>query len=183
MIGAVTAGCCSTKASARWISGQPGVVGQLPECVGRVEFALVVRTGHVVPGRQSGAAPGFGEFLVLAVAAGQPASGQRAPGQHAHPVLLRHRQDVGLDPADQQRIGRLLGDEPAESAPFADPLRLNHLVGRERRRTEGADLALVLQIGERGEGFFDIGVRVGAVNLIQVDPVGVQPAQAVLDLA
>jgi hypothetical protein len=56
-------------------------------------------------------------------------------------------------------------------------------VGGKRRRAEGADLALSLQIGERAQRLFNIGVRVGAVNLVQVDPVGVQPAQAVLDLA
>src|SRR6202008_631108 len=35
----------------------------------------------------------------------------------------------------------------------------------------------------RADGLVDVGVGFGAVNLAQVDPVGPQPAQAVLDLA
>jgi hypothetical protein len=60
---------------------------------------------------------------------------------------------------------------------------MNHLMGGERRRTEGTNLARPLQIGERSEGLLDVGVGIGAMNLVKVDPVGVQAAQAVLDFA
>ena len=46
-----------------------------------------------------------------------------------------------------------------------------------------ADLALVYEVAQRAERLVDVGVRVRAVDLVQVDPVGLQPAQRVLDLA
>ena len=39
------------------------------------------------------------------------------------------------------------------------------------------------QVGERGERLLDVGVRVGAVDLVEVDVVGLQAAQRVLDRA
>ncbi|MDT5057171.1 MAG: hypothetical protein QOF66_5537 [Mycobacterium sp.] len=52
-------------------------------------------------------------------------------------------------------------------------------MGGESRRAESPDLALPLQICERGQRLLDIGVLIGAMDLVEVDPVGVQPAQAV----
>ena len=46
---------------------------------------------------------------------------------------------------------------------------------------EVADLPLVDQIGERAERLVDVGVRVGAVDLVEVDPIRVQAPQGVLD--
>jgi hypothetical protein len=48
--------------------------------------------------------------------------------------------------------------------------------------TEVADLALMDEIGECAEGLVDVGVRIGAVDLVEVNPVGLQPPQRVLDL-
>ena len=48
---------------------------------------------------------------------------------------------------------------------------------------EVADLALVHEIAQRAEGLVDVGVGVGAVDLVEVDPVGVQAPQRVLDAA
>jgi hypothetical protein len=45
------------------------------------------------------------------------------------------------------------------------------------------DLARADQVGESAERLVDIGLRVRAVDLVQVDPVGAQPPQRVLDLA
>jgi hypothetical protein len=44
-----------------------------------------------------------------------------------------------------------------------------------------ADLALVDQVGQRGQRLLDIGGGVGPVHLVEIDPVGLQPPQAVLD--
>ena len=123
------------------------------------------------------------DILPLAISTRQPAACERAPGDDTHSVLLRHRQHIGLDAAHQDRIRRLLGDEAPEPAALRDPLRLDDLVRREGRRAEDSDLALPLQIGECREGLLDVGARVRTVHLIQVDPVGLQPTQAVLDLA
>ena len=48
---------------------------------------------------------------------------------------------------------------------------------------EVADLPGANQIGEGAEGFAEVGVRVVAVDLVEIDPVGVQALQRVLDLA
>ncbi len=47
---------------------------------------------------------------------------------------------------------------------------------------EAADLALVDEIGERAERLVDVGARVRTVDLVEVDPVGLQAPQRVLDL-
>jgi hypothetical protein len=46
---------------------------------------------------------------------------------------------------------------------------------------DGADLALADEVGERAERLLDVGVRGRAVDLVEVDPVGAEPAQRVLD--
>jgi len=114
--------------------------------------------------------------------AGQPAPGQRAPRDDPHVVLLGHGQHVTLDTPRQQRVRRLLGGEPAQATSLGDPLVLDDAVRREGGGAEGADLALTLQVGQCGEGLVVVGARVGAVHLVQVDPVGLQPLQTVLDL-
>ncbi len=80
----------------------PGFVGELAERVHDVELALIVGNGHVESAGHARSPIGLGQLLVLAVPAAEPTSGQRAPRQDAHPVLLRHRKDVGLDAPDQQ---------------------------------------------------------------------------------
>jgi hypothetical protein len=46
-----------------------------------------------------------------------------------------------------------------------------------------ADLALADEVAERRERLLDVGVRMRPVDLVEVDPVGPQPAQRVLDRA
>ena len=83
--------------------------------------------------------------------------------------------------ADEHGVGRLLGDEALQVAVARDPLGFDDLAGRERRGADVADLALVDEVGERAEGLLDVGVGARAVDLVEVDPVGVQAAQRVLD--
>ena len=84
--------------------------------------------------------------------------------------------------ADEQRVGRLLGAEALQAPLARGPLRLDDLPGGERRGADVADLALLDEVGQRAEGLVDVGVRVGAVDLVEVDPVGAEPPQRVLDL-
>ena len=182
MIGAVTAGWARVNASARWISDRPDLSASSASASAASSlrwFSGLLRS--VAGGHPLGAAR-LRHVLALAVAAGQPAACQRAPRQHAEPVALRHRQQVRLDAAHEDRVRRLLGDEPAQPPALRRPLRLDHLVRRERRRAEGADLALPLQVGQRGESLLDVRAGLGPVHLVEVDPVGLQPPQAVLDL-
>ncbi len=107
---------------------------------------------------------------------------ERAPHQDAHPVALGDRQHLGLDAAVEDRVGRLLGAEPFQAAPLGDPLGLDDVGGGHRRRADRADLAAVDQVRERGQRLLDVGVGVRPVDLVQVDVVGLQAAQRVLDL-
>jgi hypothetical protein len=68
------------------------------------------------------------------------------------------------------------------SAALGDGTGLDDLGRREGRAAEGADLSLADKVGERRERLLDVGRRVGPVDLVQVDPVGPQPPEAVLDL-
>ena len=111
----------------------------------------------------------------------QPA-GQRSPRDDGHVVLPARGQDVGLDPADEDRVRRLLADEALQAPVARDPLRLDNGRGREGRGAEVADLALLDEVGERSERLVEIGVRVVAVDLVEVDPVRLEPPQRVLDL-
>src|SRR5262244_2342056 len=52
---------------------------------------------------------------------------------------------------------------------------------RQIRAAEEAHLALPHQIIERAQGFLDRGLRVRAMQLVKVDPIGAQPPQARLD--
>ena len=92
-------------------------------------------------------------------------------------------QDIGLDGADEDRVRRLLGDEPLEVAVARDPLRLDDVAGGEGGRADVADLALVHEVAERRQRLLDVRARIEAVHLVEVDPVGAQPPQRVLDRA
>src|SRR5579863_5229985 len=107
--------------------GQPGVLGQDGELLGRLQFGLIARQVHVEALRYP-VRPGTGrEVGVLAVAARQPSPGQRAPGYDAHPVAAADRQYLVLDAAHHDRVRRLLTDEPLPAAPLGGPLCLDDL--------------------------------------------------------
>jgi hypothetical protein len=88
---------------------------------------------------------------------------------------------VELDAAHEQRVRRLLGAEALQPALARCPLRLDDLAGRVRRGADVADLALLDEVGECAERLVDVGVEVGAVHLVEVDPVGPETPQRVLD--
>ena len=89
-------------------------------------------------------------------------------------------QDLALDAAVEDGVGRLLGVETREAAPFGDPLGLDDAGGGGLRGADRADLAAADQVGQRGEGFLDVGAGIGAVKLVEVDVVGPQATQRVL---
>ena len=88
-----------------------------------------------------------------------------------------------LDVPDEDGVWRLLRPEPRERPSLGGPLPLDHLPPREGRRAEVPDLAQTLEVGQRAEGLLDVGVRLGAVDLVQVDVVRAQAPEAVLHLA
>jgi len=116
---------------------------------------------------------------VLAVTTAQPPAGEWAPRNDAHPVLLADRKHVGFDGSDEKRVWRLFADEAFAVPSFRDPLGLDDLIGRKRRTPEVPNLSGPHQIGQRAERLVDVGVRLGPVDLVEVDPVGLQTAQTV----
>jgi hypothetical protein len=154
-----------------------GLVGELRKLLDGIELALVVRVGEVKAlGKPAGARGGLLPS-VLAPAAGQPAAGERAVGDDGHVVALAGGQDVGLDRAYEDRVRRLLGDKALQVSVACGPLRLDDPAGRKRGLADRADLALVNEVGEGAERLLDIGAGVNAVDVAEVDPVGVQSPQ------
>jgi hypothetical protein len=98
-------------------------------------------------------------------------------------VALAGGQDVSLDRAHEDRVSGLLADEALQVAVARDPLRLDDLAGGEGGGADVADLALVHEVAERRQGLLDVGVGARPVDLVEIDPVGAQPPQRVLDLA
>ena len=96
-------------------------------------------------------------------------------------MALRGGQHVELDAPGQQRVGRLLGAEALQPALARRPLGLDDLAARVRRRADVADLALLDEVGERAERLLDVDGRIGAVHLVEVDVVGAEAPQRVLD--
>src|SRR3954447_10468594 len=159
-----------------------GLVGEYAQLVGGLELALVAGQAEVIAAREALRPRGGRRVLALAVFAAQPAARQRAPRDHADAVALAGGEDVGLDPAHEHAVRRLLGLEALEAAVARDPLRLDDLRRGERRGAEVADLARPDEVGERRERLLDVGVLARAVDLVEVDVVGPQAAERVLDL-
>jgi hypothetical protein len=150
--------------------GQPGLGGERDEPFDDVEAVFV---GEVA----DHAGPAQVVVLVLAHAAGEQALAERAPDQGAQAEALGGGQDLALDAAVEDGVGRLLGVESREAAPFGDPLGLDDAGGGCLRGADRADLAAVDQVGQRGEGFLDVGAGIGAVKLVEIDVIGPQATQ------
>src|SRR6516162_5183400 len=60
-------------------------------------------------------------------------------------------------------------------------LRFDDLLRRQVRAAEEAHLSLPHQLVERAQGFLDRSLRVRAMQLVKIDPIGTQPLQARLD--
>ena len=111
----------------------------------------------------------------------EPAARERAPAEHAEPV----RGETGNTSASAFRTSSEYGGCSAENlsevALVGDPLGRDDLVRGRRRGAEVADLAGANKIGEGVDRVLDVGVEVPAVQLIEVDPVGREAPQALVD--
>ena len=161
--------------------GEAGGIGHCGQLGDDLQLALVVRKAQVVAaGHPLG--PSAGVVLAGPESSGQPAPGQRAPRDDAHPVGLGHGQNVGLDAPDQDGVRRLLGPEPLPAPALGHPLGLDDPLGRKGRAAERADLPGMDQVAEGTEGLVDVHRLVGPVDLVEVDVVGAQALEAVLAL-
>jgi hypothetical protein len=85
-------------------------------------------------------------------------------------------------PRTRIEYGGCSGSEALQAPLPRRPLRFHDLTGGKGGRADVADLALMDEIGQRAERVVDVGVRVGTMHLVEVDPVGAQAPQRVLDL-
>ena len=89
---------------------------------------------------------------------------------------------MGLDAPLQDRVAGLFGHISAEAVFTGRPLCLNNSVCGERRGAEIANLARPLQICKCRESLLVAGGRVPPVDLVQIDVVYPEPAEAVVEL-
>ncbi len=182
MIAAVTAGGGSrTRAPARSASC-PRSSASSPSSLAGVELALVLGHREVVALR---AASRRGccsaASSPLRQRPRQPAAGQRAPRDHAHAVApadraaprARPRGPAASTAAARTRSARGRGARPTHCAStICEGGNVEEPIARTlpaRTRSVSAPERLV-----------DVGVQLGAVDLVEVDPVGAAAAEAVL---
>ena len=167
---------------ARWVSDMPASLASFSRSSTRSSLRWFSGLVEVEPVGDAGCPPGRRGRVALAVLAGEPAAGERAPRDDAHPVALAGRQHRRLDATGEDRVRRLLALEALPPAALGDPLRLDDQLRRIGRGAEHAHLALVDEVGQGAERLVHVGRGVGPVGLVQVDVVGAEAAEAVLDL-
>lgn len=107
---------------------------------------------------------------------GKQAAAQRTVGQYDDAVALGVGQHVGVDGAFEQVVGRLHAGQRGELAEAV------HLFRRIVAHADGEYLAVAAQALQFAGGFLVRHQRVRPVDLVQVDAIGFQPSQRVLDL-
>ena len=140
--------------------------------------ALLVAHGRLVPLGELARAGG--RLDATAVLARQQAAGQRAPDQQPEALVDRGRDDLVLGLARLQRVVDLVGDERLVVVDAGDAERLGHLPARVVRAADVADLAVPHERVERAQRLLERRLAVPLVDLVEVDPVRAEPAQAVL---
>ena len=110
----------------------------------------------------------------------QPA-GDRVVGDDADALLAAEREHLPLDLAEEQVVAGLDGVEAGQPERLAAADGPHQLVGQEVRAADVADLALVDEIVEGAQRLVDRRRRVIAVELVEVDVVGLQASQRGID--
>ena len=105
-----------------------------------------------------------------------PASGDQ--GMMASSIFLAQRHQFVFDAAVEQVVGRLFADVASEMISLAGGERFHHHPGRVSGAADVEHLARVHQVVERAQRFV-VGHRRRAVQLVQVNVVGLQTAQRV----
>ena len=98
----------------------------------------------------------------------------------ADPVALTRREGRAFTAAHEDRVRRLLGDRPHVAGLPRPPLAANEVVRRRARRADREHLPGPHEVVERTEGLLEIDAGIQAVQLVEVDAVGVEAAQRLL---
>lgn len=161
--------------------GEPGFGGDGAEFFDGLEHAVVPVSLLV---DSSGGAEGeTGAFLG---SSGAVLSGEEAPGEgvvrdDADTLLGAQRKELAFDFAEEEVVAGLDGIEACGPENLAAADGAGDLVGEEVGAADVADFARADEVIERPEGFVDGGVGVGAVELVEVDVVGAEPAEGGVD--
>ena len=117
------------------------------------------------------------------VFAREPAAGQRGPADGGDVVALAKRQDFFLGAAVEDVERGLLDVEARHVELFGDEVRFGELPGGEGAAGQIEHLAAAHQVVQRAEGLVDRGVGIGAVDVVEVDAIGLEALEALFDLA
>ncbi len=109
--------------------------------------------------------------------AGQQSTAQRRPRHQRNAERLRRRDDLALGRAIEQVVRHLLGHEAVQPEFLRRPERFDDLPAREHAGADVAHLAGANQIVERAQCLVDGDVGLRSMQLVEIDPVGVQPLQ------
>ena len=123
----------------------------------------------------------LGAVAVTVVLARQEAARQRAPHHQTQLFGLDQRHQLAFEIAPGDGVIGLKRGEAAETAPIGDAQRLHDPPGGPVGHADIAHMTLADKIVERPHRLFDRRHRIHAVDLVEVDIVGTQPAQAGLD--
>ena len=139
--------------------------------------ALLVDDGEV----EVGAAGVFGLLVFAGELAGEQAAGERAPDEEAGLFGFEEGDDVALEVAAGDGVVGLEGVEAGEVFELGDGEGLGDLPAEPVGDADVADFALLDEGVEGAEGLFDGGDGVVAVDLVEVDVVGLEAAEAGFD--
>ena len=113
--------------------------------------------------------------------AGQKAARQRRPDHQPKLLFQEHGNQVPLQVAAGDGVVGLQGLEARVSLRLASAERLGDLPGRPIGDADITHQALAGQVVQRAQGLVDGGDGVVAVDLVEVDVIGLQPLQAALN--
>ena len=118
-----------------------------------------------------------GEMRVFLQIAGQQTPAQSTISQGCETRLPAIRQKLVFDLTLEQIVGRL------DDVQLSDPAKALDLPDREIADADGPDFSLVEERLHRLGGLFDRHQRVWPMHLVDVDVIGLEPPQRVVDLA
>ena len=153
--------------------GHGGKLGLLP-------VALLVGASSPAFERETRLGRGGLAGPVVHVLAGQKTAGQGIVGDHPDALIATQRQQLMLDFPEQDVIARLHAVETGQPVFIAGPQGLGQHPGLKVRAADIADLALPYHVVERRQSLVDRSVKIRRVHLIEVDVVGLQPAQTLV---
>src|SRR5262249_30911105 len=115
------------------------------------------------------------------VLAGQPAAAERAPRDDAETFVAADRQKFPFDLAVEEIVERLQAGEGLPASGPAEVDRFLQLPAAVIAGAEIADLALPHEVVDAALRLLEGRVRVPHMDLVEVDIVGLEPAEARLD--